>query len=236
MRDLVEGEVRERGARIREKMPEAWIERLERARPEDRARFLAEFQHKARERVTLAAIDKIGQKLGLPREETERLKALPSAERMTRLLELKKRMSERDAELYGLPNGMTQAQWDEWQALPPAQFFERMQRYRHERELETHGGKGPRTGALRELGEAMRPRPDDVIDLAQLAPGERRQRIFQMRRDRILEVVREHQLLPPERIEQIRRLPEGAFVRALREYVVRPLSARAETGDEPKRN
>ena len=173
MRDLVEGEVRERGARIRDKMPEAWIQRLEQARPEDRARFLAEFQRRARERVTLAAIDKIGRKLDLPHEETERLKALPSEQRMTELLGLKKRVSERDAERFGLPEGMTQAQWDEWQALPPAQFFERMQRWRRERD--TQQRSGPDGQALHDLGQAMRPRPVDVLDLAHLAPGERRE-------------------------------------------------------------
>jgi hypothetical protein len=231
MRDLVEGELRERGARIREKMPEAWVQRLEEARPEDRARFLAEFQRRARERVTLAAIDKIGRKLELPREETERLKALPSAERAAGLLELKKRLSAKDAELYGLPAGITQAQWDEWQSLPPAEFFEVMQRYRHEREIENRGAGAP-GGALRAIDEAMRPRPDDIVEMAQLAPGERRQKIFQLRRDRIVRIVREHNLLPPDKINQLEHLSEGQFLRALREFVVRPLTTRAPAPSE----
>jgi hypothetical protein len=236
MRDMVEGEVRERGARIREKMPDAWIQRLEQARPEDRARYLAEFQHRARERITLAAIDKIGRKLDLPREETERLKGLPSEQRMTELLELKKRVSARDAERFGLPDGMTQAQWDEWQALPPAEFFERMQRWRRDRETERH--KGPEGQVLRELGQAMRARPDDWIDLASLAPSDRRARITHLRRERVVEVIRARGLLTKDEIEQLERLPEGAFVRALREKVVRPLSARAAAtaGETPQRD
>jgi hypothetical protein len=221
MRDLVEGEVRERGARIREKMPEAWIQRLEQARPEDRARFLAEFQRRARERVTLAAIDKIGRKLGLPREETERLKALPGDQRLAEVLELKKRLSERDAREFGLPEGMTQAQWDELQSLPPGQFFERMQRWRRDREMHRNGGVEGQ--ALSELGQAMRPRPDEVLDLAQLSPGERRLTMFQLRRERIIAVLRARQLLPEDKIQDLARLPEGAFVRSLRELVVRPL-------------
>jgi hypothetical protein len=231
MRELVEGEVRERGARIREKMPEAWIQRLEQARPEDRARFLAEFQRRARERVTLAAIDKIGRKLGLPREETERLKTLPGDQRLAQVLELKKRLSERDAQEFGLPEGMTQAQWDEWQSLPPAQFFERMQRFRRERETERFGGR--EGTALHDLGQAMRPRPDDFIDLATLSPGERRLAIFQLRRDRIVAVLRAQQLLPADKIDELARLPEGAFVRTLREGVVRPLQ-RARSAAAPR--
>lgn len=236
MRDMVEGEVRERGARIREKMPDAWIQRLEQARPEDRARFLAEFQRRARERVTLAAIDKIGRKLDLPREETERLKTLPSEQRMTELLELKKRVSARDAERFGLPEGITQAQWNEWQALPPAEFFERMQRWRRDRETDQH--RGPEGQALRELGQAMRPRPDDWIDLASLSQGERHLRISHLRRERVVEVIRARGLIAPEEIAQLERLPEGAFVRTLREKVVRPLSARAAaaTSEPPHRD
>jgi hypothetical protein len=226
MRDLVEGELRERGARIREKMPEALVQRLEEARPEDRAQFLAEFQHRARERVTLAAIDKIGRKLELPREETERLKALPSVERAAGLLELKKRLSAKDAETYGLPAGITQAQWDAWQALSPAEFFEVMQRYRHEREIENRGAAAP-GGALRALDEALRPRADDIVELAQLGPAERRQRIFQLRRDRVVRIVREHHLLPPDKISQLEHLSEGQFLRAMREFVVRPLTQHA---------
>ncbi len=221
MRDLVEGEVRERGARIREKMPEALVQRLEQARPEDRARFLAEFQRRARERVTLAAIDKIGRKLDLPREETERLKALPGDQRLAEVLELKKRLSERDAQQFGLPEGLTQAQWDEWQTLPPAQFFDRMQRWRRERETERNGGVEGQ--ALHELGQAMRPRQDEVLDLAHLSPGERRLTIFQLRRERIIAVLRARHLLTDDKINELARLSEGAFVRSLRELVVRPL-------------
>jgi hypothetical protein len=225
MRDMVEGEVRERGARIREKMPDAWIQRLEQARPEDRARFLADFQHRARERVTLAAIDKIGRKLDLPREETERIKALPGDQRLAQLLELKKRMSARDAERFGLPDGMSPAQWNEWQALPPAEFFERMQRWRRERESEPR--RGPEGQVMHELVQAMRPRADDWIDLASLSQGERRLRISHLRRERVVEVIRARGLLAPDEIDALERLPDGAFVRALREKVVRPLSARA---------
>src|SRR5687767_5208004 len=39
IQELVENEVREKGERVRAKMPEEWLRRLEAARPQDRARF-----------------------------------------------------------------------------------------------------------------------------------------------------------------------------------------------------
>ena len=38
------------------------------------------------------------------------------------ILDLRKRLSTRDAAQFGLPEGITQDQWDQWQALPPEQF------------------------------------------------------------------------------------------------------------------
>jgi hypothetical protein len=173
----------------------------------------------------LAAIDKIGRKLELPHAETERMKALPSAERAAALLELKKRLSAKDAELYGLPAGITQTQWDVWQTLPPGEFFEVMQRYRREREVDP---TGPQADSRRAIDEAMRPRTEDVVQLADLSPAERRARMFQLRRDRVVRVVREHRLLPPDKIAKLELLSEGAFLRALREFVLRPLTAPAK--------
>lgn len=225
LHDLVEGVARDRGARIREKMPEAWINRLDEARPEDRARYLADFQHQARERVARGAIDKIGRKLELSKDEVERLKALPEPQRAASVLELRNRLSTKDAAEFGLPPGVTQAQWNEWQALPPEEFFEVMQRYRREHEWQQAERSGdPQTApspervrAYRALEEALRPRALEFVQLADLSPAERRQRLAELRRARVMVVLRDNALAAPERLAELARLPEGEFVRALRE-------------------
>jgi hypothetical protein len=239
MKDMVAGEAREKGARIREKMPEAWIERLEKARPEDRARFLAEFQHKARERVALAAIDKIGKRLELPKAEIERLQKLPGAERAAAVLELKKKLSTRDAAEFGLPNGITAEQWEEWQKLPPEQFFEAMQRLRHERQVRANeanaaateeGSSAPealspeRLHAARSVLEALRLRPEDIVELADVPQPQREARILEKRRERVLEALVRAGLATPEQLTALRRLPEGSFVRGVRDLLP-PLGA-----------
>jgi len=131
--ELLESEAREKGQRIRELLPESVVKRLESARPEDRARFLAEFKSQQRKRVMRYAIDQLGRRLQLSPQEVERLKSLPDDERAQAVLELRKQLTEREAEEFGLPPGLTRREWDSWESLPPEEFFERMQRYRHTR-------------------------------------------------------------------------------------------------------
>jgi hypothetical protein len=130
--ELVETEAQKVGQRIREQLPASWIERIEKASPEDRARFFGKFMREQRGRVARFAIEQIGQRLQLAPEEIERMRNLPEAERGQAVLELRKRLSAHDAETLGLPAGLTQAQWDQWQTLPPEEFFERMQRHHRE--------------------------------------------------------------------------------------------------------
>lgn len=229
MKDIVAGEAREKGARIREKMPEEWIDRLEKARPEDRARFLAEFQHKARERVALAALDKIGKRLDMPKPEIERLQKLPEAERATALLELKKKLSTKDAAEFGLPAGITAEQWEQWQQLPPEQFFEALQRLRHERQLraeESNAKKVSETTATNErlraaklVLEALRSRPEDVVEFADVPQPQRRLRILEKRRARVLEALSTADFATPQQRVELRGMPEAEFTRAVRELL-----------------
>lgn len=232
MHELFENEAREKGARIREKMPESWIERLEKAPPEERARFLNEFQKKARQRVSYMALDKIGAKLELPKEEIERLKALPLEERSQAILDLRKRLSTRDAAQFGLPEGITQDQWDQWQALPPEQFFETMQRYRCEQESRngrrepTEAEKAAQRDQARlwmALGEALRPRPEDVIQSLDLPSTERRKQAAVRRRDRVLGVLVDHQLVSVERLDELRVMPEREFMEAMKDVLPPPM-------------
>lgn len=223
LNELVENMLRERGARIREKMPESWVERLERARPEERVRFLADIQQRAREKAARAAIDKIGQKLGLPAAEVERLKNLPGPERLASVLVLGKNLSVQDVTEFGLPPGVTEQQWNEWRALPPNEFFEVVQRHRRE-----HGWRGrdhadgdrgdpPKGPPLpHRLIEALRSTPEEVLQYGDLPPAERRARLFEHRRERVISLLRDNRVVDETRLAEVAQMSETDLYKALR--------------------
>lgn len=231
--ELVEIEMRQRGARIREQVPEAWLERLEGARPEDRQRFLAEFKQKARERASQATIDRIARRLGLPRDEVERLKSLRGDARAAAVLELSKRFSAKEVEEFGLPPGLTREQWDAYQELPPEAFFEAMQKLRSERMLrdaerhvDAQSGGGAwtaqRRARLARLAESLRPRPEDAIDLVDAEPDEHARQMTMRRRERALQALRKHELLPEQVIDDLEALPPHQFMNALQRELPPP--------------
>lgn len=234
--ELVEIEMRQRGARIREQVPEAWLERLDGARPEDRQRFLAEFKQKARERASQATIDRIARRLGLPRDEVDRLKSLRGDERAAAVLELSKRFSAREVEEFGLPPGVTREQWNAWQELPPETFFEAMQKLRRERmfrdaernvDAQSGAWTPERRARLMRLAESLRPRPEDAIDLVDAQPDEHARQMTMRRRERALQALRKHELLPKEAIDELEALPPHQFLNALKRELPPPPGAHA---------
>jgi hypothetical protein len=202
VREIVAEQSREIGARIRARVPGHWIERLQKARPQDRARFLRQFQVQQRDRVARYAIGELGRRLELPPEEIERLQKHPGEERGRIVLELRQRLSAREVHEHGLPPGITPDEWDRWLALPPEEFFEVFQRYYLAR-IEQLTAAQDRTDGLRELLEAARPRVVDALALADLTPAERGARLADEKRARCLEVIRKRQLLPPADIEAL---------------------------------
>jgi hypothetical protein len=152
--ELLEGEAKEKGQRIRDMLPESVVKRLEAARPEDRARFLAEFKAQQRKRVARYAIDQLGRRLQLAPQEVERLKSLPDDERARAVLELRKQLTQREADELGPPPGITRCEWETWEALPPEEFFENMQRYRHTRLAQIHRAHDADDGAAQESEKA----------------------------------------------------------------------------------
>ncbi len=227
LREIVENAVRERGARIREKMPEAWVKRLEQARPEERVRFLSELQQRDREKSTCEAIEKIGPKLGLPAAEIDRLKNLPGPERTAAVLDLGKKLAVKYVAESGLPPGLSEQEWQQWLALSPDDFFERVQHHRREHGWE---GAGPRAGGEsrrgdaskgppplpHELMEALRSTPDEVLQYGDLPAQERRQRLFEHRRDRVICVLRESKKVEEAKLAEWSTLGEPEFFKALR--------------------
>jgi hypothetical protein len=234
VREIVGDQARSKGQAIRAKVPDAWLERLEQARPEQRPAILAQFRDKHLKRIADFAIERAGASLALPAAEIQRLKQLPLEERTQAVLDLRKRAIEKDASENGLPPGMTAEDWTELVQLSPQEFFARAQEYRRKRvDDEQRQGATPaandpdalppgRREGLQRLMAAVQQKPEDVIALVDLPKEERRQKLFELRRQRCLEIVRAYHLVPAQRMQELETLGEKRFHEVLR-HVLQPL-------------
>lgn len=216
-REIVADESRAAGARIRGELPENLLERLESAKPEERARFFREFRIQQRDRVARYAIGVLGKELALGEGEIHRLQALPGEQRCATVLDLRKRLSEKDVGISGLPPGISREQWDGWLALPPEEFFVVLQRYRESRIAEHDRREG-----LSALAEAARPRAEEVLALADLPPAERVARIQAQRRERCTKVLEGGNLVAAEELAALERMPDAEFFRSVRRLLWKP--------------
>ncbi|MFN0243331.1 MAG: DUF3106 domain-containing protein [Planctomycetota bacterium] len=225
LRDLARGNAYDLAQRIREALPQDWLAELEKATPEERARFLVEFKARQRGRMASFTIREIGERLGLAATEIERLQRLPTDERIAQGLELRKRLLGRDVRKLGLPKGISAEDWEAWQALPPEEFFRRM--IEHSRAMREKLRAQPdvpmvdREGRAREealwrIEEAVRTRPEEVIDLAELSPEERRERLFLAARARAVAALRAEDVMPREKIDELETMPPQMFFATMR--------------------
>jgi len=232
VREIVADESRAAGARIRGELPENLLQRLETAKPEERARFFREFRIQQRDRVARYAIGVLGKELALEEGEIRRLQALPGPERSAAVLDLRKRLSEKDVRISGLPPGISREQWDAWLELPPEEFFVVLQRYRESRIAEHDRREG-----LAALAEAARPRAEEVLALADLAPAERFARIQSQRRERCTTVLESGKLVPADELAAVERMSDAEFFRCVRRLLwksSRIAGLRALPGSRPR--
>lgn len=218
VREIVAEQSRELGARIRARFPVQWIERIQDAPPEERARLLRQFQLQQRDRIARFAIGELGQRLGMPAQEIARMQALPGQERGQAVLELRQRLSAREASEHGLPPGITPEQWNTWLALSPEEFFEVFQRYWLSR-VESLAAARDRVESLRELLEAARPRVEEALALADLAPVERGARLAEAKRARCMQVLREREILTPAELEALAAKSHHEFFERVRQLL-----------------
>lgn len=246
LREIVGGEARERGRDVREKLPDAWVKRLEQASPDERLGLLAQFKETQIKRLCDMALDKLAPALGLSAEELQRTRALPVDQRAAAVLELRKRAHELAATENGLPPGMTASDWRQLQTLDPERFFARLQDVRRrlladraareewqalsteERAQRITPG---RLEGLQRLAVDVRPRPEDVVDTIELTAEERAASVFARRRERCLDILRAYQLVAPQRLGEIERLDEREFIGAMR-HLLAPLRTLERRGDE----
>ncbi|MBI5361607.1 MAG: hypothetical protein HZA53_00420 [Planctomycetes bacterium] len=254
MREIVTDEARARGQEIRAKLPDAWLDRLESARPEERPAILAQFRERHLKRIADFAIEHLGASVGLDDAERRRLGALSMPERVQAVLDLRKRALEKDASENGLPPGMTAEDWKELVRLEPEAFFARMQDYRRKRvasEPPDADASNPPTNpvdpsaltpqrreGLQRLLRAVQQQAEDVIELVDLPKEERRTRLFELRRARCVEILRAYRLVPPDKLGELETMGEKRLHEVLR-HVLQPLRrseswpARGDVKPEP---
>jgi Protein of unknown function (DUF3106) len=232
--EIAENETARIGTRMRALLPAEVVGRLEQARPEDRARFFAKYQHQQRERVTRYMIERLGGRLGLSKAEVDALKALPEEQRAQRVLELRQQLSQAEARELGVPPGLSPEQWESWLKLPPEDFFERLSDHVRERQLAGdeagigRGGARPaeipaaalaRIRALRRLQEAAQPNPADLVELADAAPEVRSEGAQERARQRCLCILAEDTLVEQAELERLGRMSGPAFAGAVQDLL-----------------
>jgi hypothetical protein len=121
LREYIESAMGERAERLREKMSPELLQKLDSATPAEREELLRARLDELRKRAP-RALEFLGRQLDLPREEIERLKALPPQEMRSALADLGRREMERR----GPPPGVDQKEFRGWLELPPRECMERM--------------------------------------------------------------------------------------------------------------
>ncbi|MDP6538004.1 MAG: hypothetical protein QF903_03615 [Planctomycetota bacterium] len=223
--ELVEEELRAQGRRMRAKLPTDLRERFERASPRQRQQFFVEFKEKTLPRMSRRAVTELARALDLGPQEERRIQALPPGERVEMVFELRKRVEAEAVEKDGLPAGLSRDRWEEIASLPPREFYEVAMRL----DRLAHDGGPPDPEALLALPEAerrrraadrilhaMRVSPEERLELADLAPKQRREAVEHRRRRRVMEIVRLHGLYADEELTRLEALDDGEFFAATR--------------------
>ncbi len=231
--ELVEAEVRNRGQRIEAKLPKEVREWLAKASPEERRSRLMDFKLKTRERMSIAAVERIAKALGFGEPEIARLARLPVEQRMQKVLELTKRLSKEEVERAGLPKGLTAERWKELDRLPPSEYFAEVMALQVDgllggalrpRKRDTGGAK-ERREARRDLARQLTPKPEERLELSELTPAERKRELDRRRRARSMRVVRERKLLNERELQALEALSDKDFFKHVRRIAHRARGA-----------
>jgi hypothetical protein len=219
LRELVHAAGRERGARLRERLPEHTRAEFETLSPEERAQRMARFHEGLANRGVHLIMEKVGERVGVDRAELERLRALPSADKEQAVRALLARLSFEDARALGL-KADTAADLAALQTQPLPQLVASFMAARLERELRAKGLDEVRVQALLRLAKALEPRQEDWTALQGLPEDQRRAAIEETRRARTVQALRASGLLDEatlQRLESLRGAESAAEVRKVLE-------------------
>lgn len=215
LREMAAAEARAKGRRILERLAPEERRRLEGATEEERQAFFLEFAELQARRLD-RAIERLGPTY-FSETELERLRAIGAArERREAFLRIVKWRAvswmERHVEERGLPEGLSEERWRSMRELAPPDFWTAYERARRELDLPSPLERSEeRPAAPRLLRRAMMVDVERRVRLSALEPDERRRRLRELRRQRVLDVVEKHELLVGEDLERLRAATDEVF-------------------------
>lgn len=249
LHEKLRAESQERGRRIRELLPRDLIERLEGAQsPRERLHIQNEFLQKLRNERGQNWLRFLAEEMDLPDEEVERIRELPPEQALMELLRLERQSIRRWVESEGRPSQLSEKDWKRLETLDDRGFHQRWNRMRGQlpgqgRRLRGLFAPGrlpptPEGEALRaeleRLHQAIRPDPAVAREWAGLPPAERRRRMGEELRRRVLPVARTLDWVSSEDLARLEAAPgeevEAALARAIHQRVEQ---VRAQSGPSP---
>jgi len=191
------------------------------------------YKHANVTRIIDEMIRRVGKRLDVPVEEIQRILSLRKGERLRAFLELNVGLTEEELLRTGLPFGITLEQWDEWRMLSAEDFFAAVVRHRETKRRERRAKQASRNeskkysepepaklAGLVQLLEAVRKRPRDFVELADLQRGSQlRLELGIRKRALCLEAIRLANLLPRDRLTEVQYLGSGAFFGLVRSII-----------------
>lgn len=235
LRSLVADRARIMATRLRAHLTDEERAQLKDADAAERARILQRVRSRAMDELPRKA-RRMGEALGLSPQELERFSSADPKERRAGMVALARRRATQFVRKNGLPEGVTQEDWDRVSALPDGAFVRALQRLR---------ARHPEFGVPpRRMERARRRRSELASQLMSLgtpstreragAPGARegalRRGAVLRHRAKIEDALARRLQLPVEVMAKVRTLDDDGFV-ALHRQLVRTLSG----DDEPRR-
>lgn len=231
---LLKEELREKGREFLSNMPEQSRKELKKTKgARERAAFMRRYKHANVMRIIDEMIRRVGKRLDVPVEETQRILSLRKGERLRAFLELNVGLTEEELLRTGLPFGINPEQWEEWRKLSAEDFFAAVVQHRESkrRERRTRQDKRnedriyaepepARLAALVQLLQAVRKRPRDFVELADLKRGSQlRLELGKRKRALCLEAIESVSLIPHDRLTEVAYLNSGAFFALVRSII-----------------
>lgn len=233
-RSILREELREKGRRFLEAMPEnSRKELVDADGARARSAFMRRYKHENINRILNEMISRMARKLEVPQEEVQRILALRKGERLRAFLELNVGLTEEEMIRVGLPFGITPEQWEEWRNLSGEEFFAAVVRHREEKQRQrlarrmrkSAGGQFEKPSpekltSLIDLLDAVRKRPRDFVELADFERGrERRLELGKRKRALCEEVLRSGALLSGANFTELGYMSDSAFFGMVRRVI-----------------
>ena len=215
LHEMVAEEAREASQRVLSSLPEELRKRVQAATPEDRGKFLRDFRRSTSSRLA-RGLERLGPEFGISESKVQAWVKLPEDQRRAKFMELLKRKVVSAIKRDGLPEGFDKAGWKRLTALPPADFLVAFRRLRESHpELSKILGGRP-GGSPHHLFRAMRPSPEERLELSALPQEERAKRLGTKRRAAVMAVIRKEKHVQGEALKELESLDDKHFFQRVR--------------------